>query len=108
GDVLERLLHLRHEARGETAVFVLADHAADEHHFAARANAVGETFRLRPAGGLQHGVGRWNFGHSRFPPPRQCRAGPGNPSPARKVLRRRWTPRTRVYPSSGALSTQVG
>src|SRR6516162_8565292 len=64
GDVLERLLHLRHESRGEAALLVLADHAADEHHFTARADAVGETFRLRPAGGLQHGVGSAVIGRS--------------------------------------------
>src|SRR5262249_13019424 len=64
GDVLESLLHLRHEARGEAALLVLADHAADEHHFAARADAVGKTLRLRPVGGLQHGVGRAVTGRS--------------------------------------------
>ena len=40
----------------EAALRVLSDHAADEHHFAARKNAVGESLRPRPAGGLQHGV----------------------------------------------------
>ncbi len=63
GDVLERELHLRDEAVGEAALAVLADHAADEHHLAAREDAVGEALRPRPAGRLQHGVECRAFGH---------------------------------------------
>ena len=67
GDVGERLLGLRDEPLGETAAFVLADHAADEHHVAARAHAVGEPARPRPARRLQHRVGRYAFRHFRSP-----------------------------------------
>ena len=52
-DILERELHLRDEAIGEAALAVLADHAADEHHLAARADAVGKTLRPRPARGME-------------------------------------------------------
>jgi len=65
GNVGERLLRLRDESLRKAAALVLANHAADEHHFAARADAIGEAARSRPALRLQHGVGRRRFGHVR-------------------------------------------
>src|SRR5262249_52879584 len=63
GNVGERLFRLRDESLRKAAALVLADHAADEHHFATRAHAVGEAARPRPALRLQHGVLSWRFGH---------------------------------------------
>ena len=65
--VAAALAFWRDEAFDEAALPVLTDHAADEYRFAARADAVGETPRLRPSRGLQHGVGR--FGHYCIPLP---------------------------------------
>ena len=63
GNIGERLLRLPDEPLRKAAALVLPDHAADEHHLAARTDAVGEAARPRPALRLQHGV-RWRlFGH---------------------------------------------
>src|SRR5207253_2333416 len=51
---LQRLARLRDEALREAAARVPADHAADEHHLAARLDAVGVALRFRPARRLQH------------------------------------------------------
>src|SRR5262249_61247866 len=65
GNVREPLLRLPDESLRKGAALVLADHAADERHFAARADAIGEAARSRPALRLQHDVGRRRFGHVR-------------------------------------------
>jgi hypothetical protein len=74
GDVRERLFRLRDEAFGEAALPVLADHAADEYRFTARADAVGETARLRPSRRLQQDIWRLVFRHCGFLAARHCRA----------------------------------
>ena len=62
GNVSKNLTRLADEIRRKSAVLVPADQAADKQDLAARLDAVGVAFRLRPAGGLQHLVLRARAG----------------------------------------------